>query len=154
MSKFDLLFGVPQKMGYLGTLTMWSTFYVITIICMLTDDTKGNIRDFMLASQALCCINLCTMGWAITNGTNMVKAALYSMNAEVGATVLAWAYFGGDVFGSSAMGVFNYFHVIMAIIFFVNNMVGLVAIAVDREGWLEFLGEANNAGQLQGRANV
>ena len=152
MSKFDLLFGVPQKMGYLGTLTMWSTFYVITIICMLTDDTKGNVRDFMLASQAVCCINLCTMGWAITNGANMVQAALCSMNADLGITVLAWAYFGGDVFGSSAMGIFNYFHVIMGIVFFVNNMVGLVAIAVDREGWLEFLGEVDNAGE--NRANV
>ena len=35
----------------------------------------------------------------------------------------------------------------MGIMFFVNNMVGLAVIVMDHDGWLEFLGEANNAGR-------
>ena len=147
MTKFDVLFGMPQKMGSLGMMAMWSSFYIITIICMLVDDTEGKVRNFSLASQAVCCINLCAIGWAITTKVDMVQASLYTMNADLGATILAWAYFGGDVFSSSALGIWNYFHVIMGIMFFVNNMVGLAVIAMDHDGWLEFLGEANNAGR-------
>ena len=113
MTKFDILFGMPQKMGEIGMIAMWSSFYIITIICMLVDDTQGNTRDFMAASQAACCINLCTMSWAVVTGANMVKTALYTVNTDFGLTVLAWAYFEGDVFGSNAIGVFNYFHLII-----------------------------------------
>ena len=147
MTKFDILFGMPQKMGEIGMIAMWSSFYIITIFCMLVDDTQGNTRDFMAASQAACCINLCTMSWAVVTGANMVKTALYTVNTDFGLTVLAWAYFEGDVFGSNAIGVFNYFHLIMAAMFFINNMIGLVAISRNRQGWNEFLGEANNAGR-------
>ena len=42
--------------------------------------------------------------------------------------------------------------VIMAVMFFINNLIGLVAITRDRQGWVEFLGEENNAGE--NRANV
>ena len=40
----------------------------------------------------------------------------------------------------------------MAVMFFINNLIGLVAITRDRQGWVEFLGEENNAGE--NRANV
>jgi fumarate reductase subunit C len=149
---FDVLFGVPKQMGEIGMMTMWFSFYLVSVLCMLLDDTQGNTRDFMAASQAACCINLCTMSWAIVNGANLVKASLYTVNTDFGLTVLAWSYFEGDVFGSNAMGVFNYFHVIMAVMFFINNLIGLVAITRDRQGWVEFLGEENNAGE--NRANV
>ena len=155
MSKFDILFGMTNKMGSLGMFAMWSSFYIISIICMFADDTQGKIRNFTLASQAICCINLCTYGWAITTKTNMVQASLYTINADLAVTILAWAYFGGDVFSSSALGIWNYFHVILGGMMFVQNMVGLVVIATDYDGWVEFKGEDQvEAAGGRNRANI
>jgi hypothetical protein len=64
------------------------------------------------------------------------------------ATIVAWAYFGGDVFSSSAIGVFNYFHVM-----FINNLAGFVVIATDYDSWVEFKGE-NQVDVAGNRANV
>jgi hypothetical protein len=69
------------------------------------------------------------------------------------ATIVAWAYFGGDVFSSSAIGVFNYFHVIFAFAMFINNLAGFVVIATDYDGWVEFKGE-NQVNAAGNRANV
>ncbi|SVB25684.1 uncharacterized protein METZ01_LOCUS178538 [marine metagenome] len=153
MSKFDVIFGMVDKMGSLGMLTMWLAFYTTTVICMLVDDTEGKIRDFSLLSQVFCCINLCTLGWAITKRSNVVETSLLTVNTDLAATIVAWAYFGGDVFSSSAIGVFNYFHVIFAFVMFINNLAGFVVIATDYDGWVEFKGE-NQVGAAGNRANV
>jgi hypothetical protein len=71
----------------------------------------------------------------------MVQASLYTINVDLAVTILAWAYFGGDVFSSSALGIWNYFHVILGGMMFVQNMVGLVVIGTDYDGWVEFKGE-------------
>lgn len=153
MSKFDVIFGMVDKMGSLGLMLMWLSFYVVTVVCMLVDDTEGNVRDFALLSQVFCCINLSTLGWAIIKKSNVIESSLLTVNIDLAATIVAWAYFGGDVFSSSAVGVFNYFHVIFAFVMFINNLVGLVVISTDYEGWLEFTG--NDEVQASGnRANV
>ena len=51
----------------------------------------------------------------------------------------AFAYFGGDVFGSSAIGIFNYIQVPMMALMTIPTVVGLIAVARDPDGYNQYL---------------
>ena len=59
---FDKIFGPLDKMGYIGFMAMWFSFFFVSFGVMLGDSTTGPLRDFCAVSQLLCCSNL-VMVW-------------------------------------------------------------------------------------------
>lgn len=127
-------------MGYLGFLCMWFTCFFVSFVTLLTDDTTGPVRDFTAVSQLVCCANLVSMGWGMTNGVKPTQASMLTINLDLFVTWLAFAYYGGgDVLSSSPIGVWNYIQVCLFSVFSLQSMVGLFAIAVDPAGYQKYI---------------
>ena len=146
MVNFKNLFAMNDKLGMTGFLTMWLSFFTTSFVVLLVDDTQGPARDFCAASQLLCCTNLASVGWALVNNKSWSNAHLYTMNFDTFGTLLAFAYFGGgDVLGSSTLGVWNSVQVVGTAMNTLFGLVSLYAVANDHKGFVEYLedGELN-----------
>jgi len=94
MNNFEKVFAFPDKLGLLGCLGMWLSFFTTSFVVLLVDDTQGPARDFCAVSQLLCCTNLCALGWATVNNASWSKASFFTINFDTFGTWLAFAYFG------------------------------------------------------------
>jgi hypothetical protein len=140
MPNFKNLFAMNDKLGMTGFLTMWLCFFTTSFGVLLADDTQGPARDFCAASQLLCCTNLASVGWALVNNESWSKANFYTMNVDTFGTWLAFAYFGGgDVLGSSTLGVWNSVQVAGAALNTVFGVVTMYAVAKDHQGFVDYL---------------
>lgn len=140
MNKFEKLFLLPDVLGMLGMTGMWFSFFTCSFVVLLTDDTQGPARDFCAASQILCCTNLASIGYSIANDVSWSKSSFLTLNFDTFGTWLAFAYFGGgDVLGTSPIGVWNTIQVGGTVL---NSLVGLATLYVvgkDHEGFGEYL---------------
>ena len=69
------------------------------------------------------------------------------------ATIVAWAYFGGDVFSSSAIGVFNYFHGIFRELGISGNSMGISGNSRNSGNSMEFIGKfQGNSREIPGNS--
>jgi len=140
MPNFKNLFAMNDKLGMTGFLTMWLCFFTTSFGVLLADDTQGPARDFCAASQLLCCTNLASVGWALVNNKSWSKANFYTMNFDTFGTWLAFAYFGGgDVLGSSTLGVWNGVQVVGTALNTVFGVVTMYAVAKDHQGFVDYL---------------
>jgi len=140
MPNFKNLFAMNDKLGMTGFLTMWLCFFTTSFGVLLADDTRGPARDFCAASQLLCCTNLASVGWALVNNKSWSKANFYTMNFDTFGTWLAFAYFGGgDVLGSSTLGVWNGVQVVGTALNTVFGVVTMYAVAKDHQGFVDYL---------------
>ncbi len=109
---FRALFGKMDDVGVIGLLPIWLSFFFTSFGVMLGDDSVGAPRNFCAVSQIICCANLCTMAYSVTNNVPLSKANVLTFLLDMMVTWTAFAYFGGsDVFSSSAIGIFNYIQV-------------------------------------------
>ena len=140
---FDKIFGPVDKMGYTGFIIMWFCFFFTSFGVMLGDSTTGPARDFCAVSQMICCTNLVAFGYAITNNIPWSKASMLTCALDMCVTWTALAYFGGNVFGTSAIGIFNYIQVPMMAIMTIPTLLGLIVVARDPEGFRQYLENGN-----------
>lgn len=140
MGKFQNLFGLTDKIGMVGFLGMWLSFFTTSFIVLLVDDTQGPARDFCMVSQLLCCTNLASMGYAVAYNVSWSKANFFTMNFDTFGTLLAFAYFGGsDVLGSSTLGVWNSVQVAGTVLNTVFGLASLYMVAADYKGFNDYL---------------
>ena len=140
MTNFKNLFAMTDKLGMVGCLSMWFSFFTTSFVVLLADDTQGPARDFCAASQLLCCTNLASMGWALVNNKSWSKANFYTMNFDTFGTWLAFAYFGGgDVLGSSTLGVWNSVQVAGTAMNTLFGLASMYAVAKDHKGFVAYL---------------
>jgi len=136
MGKFEQLFNLPDKLGKVGFLGMWLSFFTTSFVVLLADDTTGPARDFCAASQLLCCTNLATMGYAVVKNVSWSDASFYSMNFDTFGTWVAFAYFGGNaVLGSSTLGVWNTVQVVGTALNTLGGVASLYMVAKDPDGF-------------------
>ena len=146
MSKFNNLFGMNEKMGMVGFLSMWFSFFTTSFVVLLVDDTQGPVRDFCAASQLLCCTNLISMGWAITNNISWSKANFLTLHFDTFGTLVALAYYGGDsVMNSSTLGVWNTVQVVGTVMNAAFAVASLYTVARDYEGFSKYLKKQTTA---------
>jgi len=146
MSKFDNLFGMNEKMGTVGFLSMWLSFFTTSFVVLLVDDTQGPARDFCFMSQLLCCSNVVSMGWAIANNVNFTKASFYTLHFDTFGTLLALAYYGGgDVMNSSTLGAWNTVQVVGTVMNAVYAVASLYMVARDHKGFSDYLNKQTTA---------
>ena len=140
MGKYENLFGMNEKFGMVGFLSMWLSFFTTSFVVLLVDDTQGPVRDFCAASQLLCCTNLVSMGWAITNNVSWSKASFLTLHFDTFGTLVALAYYGGDsVMNSSTLGVWNTVQVVGTVMNAVFAVASLYTVARDHKGFVNYL---------------
>ncbi len=137
MPSFQALFQLPDKLGTVGCLAMWLTFFSTSFGVLLADDTVGPQRDFCAASQLLCCTNLASLGYAAAKNQRWSVASFYTMNFDTFGTWLAFAYYGGAdaVLGSSTLGVWNTVQIVGTALNTVAGVAGLFFAAKDPAGF-------------------
>ena len=100
---------MTDTMGLRGMLTMWFSFFTTTFVVLLADDQTGPLRDFTMVSQLACCSNMAAIGYSVVNNVSWSKTSFYTLHFDTFATLLAFAYFGGDnLLNSTPLGVWNY----------------------------------------------
>jgi hypothetical protein len=139
MTNFKQLFAIPDKLGVTGFLGMWVSFFTTSFVVLLADDTTGPARNFCAASQLLCCTNLASLGYAAVKNVRWSEASFYSMNFDTFGTWVAFAYYGGgDVLGSSALGVWNTVQIVGTALNTVAGVASLYLVAKDPAGFKEY----------------
>ena len=139
---FKALFGMSDKMGPFGFLVMWFSFFFTTFGVLLADSSVGAPRNFCFASQLVCCTNLISVAYAITNELDFTKVSMLTTPLDMFVTWLAFAYFGGSaVLSSTPIGVFNWIQVVMMGMMGLQMMFSLLAMAWDPAGYKKYLND-------------
>ena len=137
---FVNLFGQMDKMGAKGFLFMWFSFFITSFGVMLADNSVGAPRNFCAVSQMICCTNLVSIGYAITNKIALSKASQWTGGLDMFVTWTSFAYFGGtDVFSSTPIGVWNWIQVPLMAVMTIPTVVGFLAIAFNEDGYQKYL---------------
>jgi len=136
---FKTLFEKMDNMGVPGFMPIWFAFFITSFGVMMGDSSTGSPRNFCVVSQLICCTNLCSMGYAVTNNVALSKANMLTGPLDMFVTWTALAYFGGDVFSTTPIGIFNYIQVPVMALMTIPTLIGLVAVARDPVGYQKYL---------------
>jgi hypothetical protein len=140
MGRFQNLFAMTDSMGMRGMLTMWLSFFTTTFVVLLTDDQTGPLRDFTMVSQLVCCTNLASMGYSVSNNVSMSKTSFYTLHFDTFATLLAFAYFGGgDLLNSTPLGVWNYVQLVGTAMNALFGVSALYLVESDYDGFQKYI---------------
>jgi len=140
MGRFQNLFTMTDSMGMRGMLTMWFSFFTTTFVVLLTDDQTGPLRDFTMVSQLVCCTNLASMGYSVSNNVSMSKTSFYTLHFDTFATLLAFAYFGGgDLLNSTPLGVWNYVQLVGTAMNALFGVSALYLVESDYDGFQKYI---------------
>ena len=141
---FETLFGKMDRMGTLSFMPMWFLFFFTSFGVMLADNSTGSPRNFCAVSQLICCTNLCAIGYAVTNNLPLSKANLLTGPLDMCVTWTSFAYFGGNVFSSTPIGIFNYIQVPIMALMTIPTIISLLAVAKDTNGYQNYLQTLSN----------
>ena len=145
---FKQVFGMTDKMGHFGFLLMWFSWFLTTFGVLLGDSSVGAPRNFCFASQLVCCTNIVSIVYSMTNNVDLSKASMLTGPLDMYVTWLSFAYFGGSaVFSTSAIGVFNVIQCVMQGMMTIQMTVGLLAMAKDPKGYKKYLEDKKPAEQ-------
>ena len=137
---FKLIFGMYDKMSYTGFMVMWSSFFFTSLGVMLADNSVGAPRNFCAVSQIICCTNLVSVGYGITNRKKLSEISMLTSGLDMFVTWTSLAYFGGSaVFSTTPIGIWNYVQVPIMGLMTVNSVAGLLACALNMDGYEEYL---------------
>ena len=145
MDKFQNLFLMVDKLGMVGMLGLWFSFFTTGFVVLLTDDQTGALRDFSMVSQLVCCTNLAAMGYSVAHNVSLKKSFFYTMNFDTFATLLAFAYFGGgSLLNSTPLGVWNYVQFVFTVANGVWGVATLYVVAKDHKGYMKHLTDSSS----------
>tara|TARA_A100001015_G_C14747760_1_gene616270 strand:- start:153 stop:650 length:498 start_codon:yes stop_codon:yes gene_type:complete len=145
---FVNLFGQMDKVGAKGFLFMWFSFFFTSFGVMLADNTVGSPRNFCAVSQMICCTNLVSIGYAITNKVPLSKASQWTSGLDMFVTWTSFAYFGGTaVFSTTPIGIWNWIQVPLMAVMTIPTVVGFFAIAFNEDGYQEYLNKEDKKGE-------
>jgi hypothetical protein len=137
---FVNLFGQMDKAGAKGFLFIWFSFFMTSFGVMLGDNSVGAPRNFCVVSQMICCTNLVSIGYAITNKVPLSKASQLTGALDMFVTWTSFAYFGGTaVFSSTPIGLWNWVQVPLMAVMTIPTVVGFLAIAFNEDGYQAYL---------------
>ena len=140
MGKFQNLFAMTDTMGMRGMLAMWLSFFTTTFVVLLTDDQTGPLRDFTMVSQLACCSNFAAIGYSVVNNVSWSKTSFYTLHFDTFATLLAFAYFGGDnLLNSTPLGVWNYVQLVGTAMNALFAVSALYMVNDDYDGFQKYL---------------
>ncbi len=153
MGKFENLFSMTDSLGTRGMLTMWFSFFTTTFVVLLVDDQTGPLRDFTLVSQLACCSNIASIGYSVANNVSLSKTSFYTLHFDTFATLLAFAYFGGDnLLNSAPLGIWNYVQLVGTVMNALFGGAALYIVAGDHKGYQKYLEDSPPPAVAEGTA--
>ena len=121
----EKLFALEDKyMKQRGLYAMWTTLFIINMICMFSDTSVGIHRDFNLISSLLSTIYCGTSGAVVIYGNKLPSSMLIIAGpVHQYSTWLLLGYYRGGVYGSSPVQMMNAVYTVVVGIFTVDMMV-------------------------------
>ena len=83
-----------NKLGYRYGQFLWYSFWLPSLVVMLSDDTQGHNRDFLLHASLLSCLSLLYYSFHQNNGSPASTPAIHGLYGELLARWLLAAYHG------------------------------------------------------------
>ena len=128
-----------------GLYILWTTLFLMNTITMLSDDVQGNTRNFCfwvniigVLYPSMSCVNK-IYGNGMPSTMMMSIGAIYQY-----AFWFIFAYYGGDVFGDTALGTVNYINVGLAAVFTVDMLVKTWFFVLRKDEYLRYVREFNS----------
>lgn len=123
-----------------GLYAMWTILYIVNLICLATDSTTGSVRDFNIASSLLSTIYTSVSTVNTVYGNQKPSTMLLTAGPiHQYSTWLLLAYHGGDVYGTSSLGVLNAVYTVVVGVFTVDMVLKTWIVAVNPKYYLDYI---------------
>ncbi len=123
-----------------GLYAMWTILYIVNLICLATDSTTGSVRDFNIASSLLSTVYTSVSTVNTVYGNQKPSTMLLTAGPiHQYSTWLLLAYHGGDVYGTSSLGVLNAVYTVVVGVFTFDMVVKTWVVAVNPKYYLDYI---------------
>lgn len=137
----DKVFMMEDKiMRQPGLYLMWTILFVVNLICLSIDSTTGPIRDFNVLAQFLSTIY--TLVSSVNNiyGNKLPSTMLLTAGpVHQYTTWLLLAYYRGNVYSSSAIGIYNGVVTVVIGIFTADMVIKTWTVAINPKYYLDYV---------------
>tara|TARA_B100000519_G_C14108292_1_gene374472 strand:+ start:358 stop:825 length:468 start_codon:yes stop_codon:yes gene_type:complete len=143
----DKLFCLEDKfMKQGGLYAMWTMLFIANLICLSVDSATGPVRDFNVLTAILSTI-YCGVSSANVIYGNKLPSSLLLMAGPVHqySSWLLLAYYRGNVYGSSPLGVLNGVNTFVVGIFTIDMVIKTWASALYPNYYLDYANKQNEA---------
>lgn len=128
-----------------GLYGMWSILYLANIITLCTDSVQGPVRDFNLYTSLLSHIYTSVSGANVIYGNKKPSSLLMIAGPLHQYTFwMLLAYYRGNVYGSSPVGVINVIHTVVVAIFTLDMVVKTWLLSINPNSYLDYVNEVND----------
>lgn len=141
----DKLFALEDRfMKQTGLYAMWTVLFIVNLICLCLDSTTGPVRDFNIASQIL------SSAYGLVSSINNIHGNKLPSTMLLSAgpfhqynTWLLLAYYGGNVYSTSAVGIYNGVLTCVIGVFTADMLVKSWVVAYNPKYYLDYVKKQN-----------
>lgn len=142
----DKLFFLEDKlMKQTGLYALWTVLFIVNLICLCVDSTTGPVRDFNIASQIL------SSAYGLVSSINNIHGNKLPSTMLLSAgpfhqynTWLLLAYYGGNVYSTSAVGIYNGVFTCVIGVFTADMLVKSWVFAYNPKYYLDYVNKQEN----------
>ena len=137
----DKVFMMEDKiMRQPGLYLMWTILFVINLICLSIDSTTGPVRDFNVLAQFLSTIYSLVSSVNNIYGNKLPSTMLLTAGPlHQYSTWLLLAYYRGNVYSSSAIGIYNGVVTVVIGIFTADMVIKTWTVAINPKYYLDYV---------------
>lgn len=137
----DKVFMMEDKiMRQPGLYLMWTILFIINLICLSIDSTTGPIRDFNVLAQFLSTIYSLVSSVNNIYGNKLPSTMLLTAGpVHQYTTWLLLAYYRGNVYSSSPIGVYNGMVTVIIGIFTADMVIKTWTVAINPAYYLDYV---------------
>ena len=141
----DKLFALEdQFMKQPGLYAMWTVLFIINLICLSLDSTTGPVRDFNIASQLLSSAYGLVSSLNNIHGNKLPSTMLLSAGPfHQYNTWLLLAYYQGQVYSASPLGIYNGVVTVVIGMFTADMLVKSWTVAIKPSYYLDYVNKKN-----------
>ena len=137
----DKVFMLEDKiMKQPGLYLMWTILFVINLICLGVDSTTGPIRDFNVLAQFLSTIYSIVSSVNNIYGNKLPSTMLLTAGpVHQYSTWLLLAYYRGNVYSSSPLGIYNGVVTVVIGVFTADMVMKTWIVAINPKYYLDYV---------------
>ncbi len=137
----DKVFMLEDKvMKQPGLYLMWTILFIVNLICLSIDSTTGPIRDFNVLAQFLSTIYSLVSSVNNIYGNKLPSTMLLSAGpVHQYTTWLLLAYYRGNVYSSSPIGIYNGVVTVVIGIFTTDMVIKTWTVAINPKYYLDYV---------------
>ena len=139
----DNVFMLEDKvMRQPGLYLMWTILYIVNLSCLSVDSSTGPLRDFNVICSIFSTIYTAVSSVNVIYGNNKSSTMLLIAGPiHQYSTWLLLAYYGGNVYSSSPIGVLNGVYTVVVGIFTMDMVMKTWTIALKPQYYLDYIKE-------------